>query len=122
MLVTITSAPSGLGSKIAAGSSPLTPLLKDAVLLGGIYNLDYDSAIVVTNDIDKRRAGGVPKHGFLLAAGPQDPMNPAAMPLDEDEVEDDELVSPDELEVAPLLLAVSPPELLVVPVSGAPSV
>lgn len=84
--MTITSATAGLGSKIAAGTSPLAPLLKDAVLLGGIYNLDYDAAIVVTNDIDKRRAGGVPKHGFLLAAGPQDPMNPSAMPLDEDEV------------------------------------
>jgi DNA helicase HerA-like ATPase len=76
----------GLGSKIAAGSSPLTPLLASAVLVGGIYNLDYDSAIVVTNDIDKRRAGGVPKNGFLLAAGPQKPMEPIAMPLDEDEV------------------------------------
>lgn len=76
----------GLGSKIAAGSSPLTPLLTGAVLVGGIYNLDYDSAIVVTNDIDKRRAGGIPKHGFLLAAGPQRPMEPVAMPLDEDEV------------------------------------
>lgn len=76
----------GLGSKIAVGSSPLTPLLSNAVLLGGIYNLDYNSAIVVTNDIDKRRAGGVPKHGFLLAAGPQQPLEPIAMPLDEDEV------------------------------------
>lgn len=76
----------GLGSKIAAGSSPLTPLLDQAVLVGGIYNLDYDSAIVVTNDIDKRRAGGIPKHSFLLAAGPQKPMEPIAMPLDEDEV------------------------------------
>lgn len=81
-----TSVASGLGSKIAAASSPLAPLLKDAVLLGGIYNLDYDQAIVITNDIDKRRAGGVPRHGFLIAAGPQDPMNPTALPLDEDEV------------------------------------
>lgn len=84
--MTTTSVAAGLGSKIAAGSSPLTPLLKDAVLLGGIYNLDYDSAVVITNDIDKRRAGGVPRHGFLLAAGPQDPMDPSALPLDEDEV------------------------------------
>ncbi|WP_432854849.1 ATP-binding protein [Amycolatopsis sp. CA-161197] len=76
----------GLASKIAASSSPLTPLLTDAVLVGGIYNLDYDSAIVVTNDIDKRRAGGIPKNCFLLAAGPQRPMEPIAMPLDEDEV------------------------------------
>ncbi|GLY79736.1 ATP-binding protein [Actinoallomurus iriomotensis] len=76
----------GLGSQIAAGSSPLTPLLTNAVLVGGIYNLDYESAVVVTNDIDKRRAGGIPKNGFLLAAGPQRPMEPIAMPLDEDEV------------------------------------
>ena len=76
----------GLGTRIAAGSSPLTPLLTGAVLVGGIYNLDYDTAIVVTNDIDKRRAGGIPKHCFLLAAGPQRPMEPVAMPLDEDEV------------------------------------
>ena len=60
----------GLGTRIAAGSSPLTPLLTGAVLVGGIYNLDYDTAIVVTNDIDKRRAGGIPKHCFLLARRP----------------------------------------------------
>ena len=76
----------GLATTIAAGSSPLTPLLSGAVLVGGIYNLDYSTAIVVTNDMDKRRAGGIPKHSFLLAAGPKRPMDPVAMPLDEDEV------------------------------------
>ncbi|BBB40376.1 ATP-binding protein [Mycobacteroides abscessus] len=76
----------GLGSTIAASSSPLTPLLANAVLVGGIYNLDYSKAVVITNDTDKRRAGGIPKNCFLLAAGPRRPMEPVAMPLDEDEV------------------------------------
>ncbi|WP_078282222.1 ATP-binding protein [Mycobacteroides franklinii] len=36
--------------------------------IGGIYNLDYSRAIVLTDDFRKSEAGGVPLGGFLLAA------------------------------------------------------
>lgn len=36
--------------------------------IGGIYNLDYNRAIVLTDDFRKSEAGGVPLGGFLLAA------------------------------------------------------
>lgn len=38
-----------------------------ALPVGGIYRLDYDRALVITNDLWKQRAGGVPQHCFLLA-------------------------------------------------------
>lgn len=47
-----------LGSKINDGCKAV----------GGIYNLNYFSAVVLTNDHDKQEAGGVPLGGFLLAA------------------------------------------------------
>ena len=47
---------------------PLTALVnKGCVPVGGIYRLDYDSAIVLTDDFKKHEAGGVPRGGFLLA-------------------------------------------------------
>ncbi|MFF5108270.1 ATP-binding protein [Streptosporangium sp. NPDC000509] len=47
---------------------PLTALInKGCVPVGGIYRLDYDSAIVLTDDFKKHKAGGVPRGGFLLA-------------------------------------------------------
>ncbi|MGQ0592093.1 MAG: ATP-binding protein [Gammaproteobacteria bacterium] len=36
--------------------------------MGGIYHLDYESATVLTNDLWKRDAGGVPHAAFLLAS------------------------------------------------------
>ncbi|WP_159037254.1 ATP-binding protein [Streptomyces specialis] len=47
---------------------PLTALVnKGCVPVGGIYRLDYDSAVVLTDDFKKKEAGGVPRGGFLLA-------------------------------------------------------
>ncbi|WP_370501324.1 ATP-binding protein [Mycolicibacterium sp. jd] len=40
----------------------------DCPSIGGIYNLDYSRAIVLTDDFRKSEAGGVPLGGFLLAA------------------------------------------------------
>ncbi|HEX7323284.1 MAG TPA: DUF87 domain-containing protein [Mycobacterium sp.] len=40
----------------------------DCPSIGGIYNLDYSRAIVLTDDHRKSEAGGVPLGGFLLAA------------------------------------------------------
>ncbi|MEV4078593.1 ATP-binding protein [Nonomuraea fuscirosea] len=47
---------------------PLTALVnKGCMPVGGIFRLDYDSAVVLTDDFKKHEAGGVPRGGFLLA-------------------------------------------------------
>jgi hypothetical protein len=47
---------------------PLTALVNQGcVPVGGIFRLDYDSAVVLTDDFKKHEAGGVPRGGFLLA-------------------------------------------------------
>ncbi len=47
---------------------PLTALINQGCKpVGGIFRLDYDSAIVLTDDFKKHEAGGVPRGGFLLA-------------------------------------------------------
>jgi DNA helicase HerA-like ATPase len=47
---------------------PLTALVnRGCVPVGGIFRLDYDSAVVLTDDFKKHEAGGVPRGGFLLA-------------------------------------------------------
>lgn len=48
---------------------PLTALINQQCYpVGGVYKLDYDSAVVLTDDYKKEMAGGVPRGGFLLAA------------------------------------------------------
>lgn len=79
------SALSGIAGAASAGGNPLTALLNGAKRLGGIYHLDYDRAIVITDDLVKREAGGVPRTGFLLAAATV-PTKETRAPLDEDEV------------------------------------
>ncbi|WP_063842749.1 helicase HerA domain-containing protein [Sphaerimonospora mesophila] len=49
--------------------SPLAVLINDdCFAVGGIYQLDYSSAVVLTDDYQKHIAGGVPLGGYLLAA------------------------------------------------------
>lgn len=51
---------------------PLTALINRGCFpVGAIYQLNYDSAIVLTDDFKKREAGGVPRGGFLLAVAGQ---------------------------------------------------
>jgi hypothetical protein len=76
---------SGIAGAASAGSNPLIGLLNGAKRLGGIYRLDYDKAIVITDDFVKREAGGVPRNGFLLAAATV-PTRETDAPLDEDEI------------------------------------
>ncbi|WP_062431980.1 ATP-binding protein [Herbidospora daliensis] len=76
---------SGIAGAANVGGNPLTVLLGGAKRLGGIYHLDYDRAIVITDDFVKREAGGVPRNGFLLAAATV-PTQETKAPLDEDEV------------------------------------
>ncbi|MFQ6396641.1 ATP-binding protein [Nocardia sp. KC 131] len=61
----------GIGDEVRRNvelKKPLTALINRGCLpVGGIFRLDYDSAVVLTDDFKKREAGGVPRGGFLLA-------------------------------------------------------
>ncbi|MDX1887920.1 ATP-binding protein [Mycolicibacterium sp. 120270] len=49
--------------------TPLAALINDnCPPIGGIFRLDYHSAVVLTDDYHKHEAGGVPQGGYLLAA------------------------------------------------------
>ena len=45
----------------------LMDLLANTELVGGIYSMGYEECLVLSNDIWKQNAGGVPQHCFLLA-------------------------------------------------------
>ncbi len=49
-------------------ADPLLRLAAEATFVGWIYKIDYDRAWVLTNDLWKHRAGGVPHNCFLTAA------------------------------------------------------
>lgn len=68
---------------------PSAPLLShvlldpaEALRVGGIYRLDYEQALVITNDLWKQEAGGVPQHCFLIATAKAI----AGKDIDDDEV------------------------------------
>lgn len=64
---------------------PLTALVnKGCVPVGGIFRLDYDSAVVLTDDFKKHEAGGVPRGGFLLAVAGEN--TPSGFVLEDQEV------------------------------------
>lgn len=52
---------------------PLLKLVQPDNFIGWIYSMDYDSALVVTNDAWKARVNGVPHNSFLIASS----FNPA---------------------------------------------
>jgi len=56
-----------LGSQIVARELEIQRLLDQASLVGGIYTMGYDECLVITNDLWKRQADGIPQHSFLLA-------------------------------------------------------
>ncbi len=70
-----------LGSRIVAGDLMIQRLLNEADLIGGIYTMGFDECGVLTNDLWKSRAGGVPQHCFLLATA----MEPNQAPRVDDE-------------------------------------
>lgn len=47
---------------------PLAQLIQEDQFIGWTYRTDYDSAVVLTNDLWKARARGIPHNCFLLAA------------------------------------------------------
>lgn len=73
-----------LGNRIVARELVIQTLLSQATLVGGIYTMGYDECLVLTNDLWKKQAGGVPQHCFLLATA----MVPGAAP----DVEDEEII------------------------------
>lgn len=72
---------SSLGSRIVAEDLQIQRLLREARPVGGIYTMGYDDCLVLTNDLWKQQAGGVPQHCFLLATA----MKPGETPDREDE-------------------------------------
>lgn len=70
-----------LGSTIVAQDLLIQKLLKEATIVGGIYTMGFDQCLVLTNDLWKRQAGGVPQHCFLLATA----MAPGEAPDPDDE-------------------------------------
>src|SRR5713226_3250553 len=73
-----------IGNRIVARELVIRRLLSQAALVGGIYTMGYDECLVLTNDLWKRQAGGVPQHCFLLATAVQ----PGRAP----EIEDEEVI------------------------------
>ncbi len=70
-----------LGSQIVAADMRIQRLLSESAIVGGIYTMGYDECLVLTNDLWKREAGGVPQHCFLLATA----FAPGEAPDPEDE-------------------------------------
>jgi hypothetical protein len=73
-----------LGGRIVAQDLVIQHLLTNASIVGGIYTMGYDECLVLTNDLWKRQAGGVPQHCFLLAT--------AMVPGQAPDVEDEEVI------------------------------
>jgi len=56
-----------LGEQLITANLRLHSLLAQSTLVGGIYTMGYADCLVLTNDIWKHGAGGIPQHCFLLA-------------------------------------------------------
>ncbi len=69
--------------KVISEELKLVKLLENAELIGGIFHMDYNKCSILTNDMWKKNAGGVPQHCFLLATG----MEPNKAPIDPDDEE-----------------------------------
>jgi hypothetical protein len=73
------------GQQIIAEELRVQRLLQDVMLVGGIYTMGFEKCLVLTNDLWKHRAGGIPKHCFLTATA----MQPGEAPQ---EPEDEEVI------------------------------
>ncbi|MFX0070687.1 MAG: ATP-binding protein [Candidatus Hermodarchaeota archaeon] len=69
--------------KVLPKELKLSILLENVDLVGGIFHMGYQDCSILTNDIWKQRAGGVPQHCFLLATA----MDPGSIPKNEDDEE-----------------------------------
>lgn len=52
----------------------LSQLVQEENFVGWVYNINYEEALVMTNDVWKEKVNGIPHNSFLLAA-PFDPKN-----------------------------------------------
>jgi hypothetical protein len=70
-----------LGQRILTEELSTQRLLEETTLVGGIYSMGFESCLVITNDLWKARAGGIPQHCFLLASA----TDPGEVPRAEDD-------------------------------------
>jgi hypothetical protein len=78
-----------LTASIVSASSPIRELLSYSDPIGTVYRLvDFDEALVITNDSFVHAALGVPRHAFLLAAPAElaDPETAGLPDADDEEV------------------------------------
>lgn len=54
------------------GNDKLSQLIQEENFVGWVYNIDYEKALVMTNDMWKETVNGIPHNSFLLAT----PFNP----------------------------------------------
>jgi len=62
---------------MALEDSNIKPIVDNSTLVGGIYYMNYDECVIVSNDRWKDQAGGIPRHCYLLATAAdwEDPNN-----------------------------------------------
>lgn len=70
-----------IGGRLISRELVVQRLLLEASLVGGIYRMGYGECLILTNDLWKKQAGGIPEHCFLLATA----MRPGEAPDPEDE-------------------------------------
>lgn len=56
-----------LMGEIALDDQAMQPIIEGSQIIGGVYYMNYDECIIVSNDRWKDDAGGVPRHCYLLA-------------------------------------------------------
>lgn len=58
---------SSLFDEMTLSDQELRPLILGSDLVGGVYSMDYDECVILSNDRWKELVGGIPRHCFLLA-------------------------------------------------------
>ena len=56
-----------LMDEMALDDQAIRPIIEGSDLVGGIYYMNYDEGVIVSNDKWKDDAGGIPRHCYLLA-------------------------------------------------------
>ncbi len=56
-----------LMDEMALDDQAMRPIIEDSDLIGGVYYMNYDECVIVSNDKWKDEAGGVPRHSYLVA-------------------------------------------------------
>ncbi|PHQ44112.1 MULTISPECIES: hypothetical protein [Halorubrum] len=56
-----------LMDEMALDDQAMRPIIENSDIIGGVYYMNYDECVIVSNDKWKDEAGGVPRHSYLLA-------------------------------------------------------